>query len=242
LAAESVVLIRALVSNWYRQYGFFFAYLACVFFQDLIFGVIYLDAQRYYAPIYWSAEFLSIALGCGVTWEVFRRALKHCPGAGRMARSVFAFALVAAVSKIAVNVWTGISLWPGTMIELERNMRAIQAVFFVGLALLVVYYGIPIGRNLTGILFGYGVFISTSVLNLTLRAFFGSSFQAIWANLQPPCYLAVLVIWSISLWNYQEAPIPSAEPRVETDYEQLVMFTKKGFLRVRAFLGKDLLP
>ena len=242
VALESIVAIRALRTEWFRSYRVFFTYIIWVFFQDLFFLAVYFKGSSYYALLYWVAEFVTVALGCGVTWEIFQRALKGCPGATRMAKGVLALVLVTAVSKVAVNIWNDVAPWPGTMIELERNLRAIQATSLIALGLLVAYYGIPLGRNLIGILFGYGLFISTSVLNLTLRAFFGRPFQATWTYLQPLCYSAVLAIWCVSLWNFEEAPIPPAEPRLEKDYAQLATVTKKGLLQVRAYLGWGLRP
>jgi hypothetical protein len=230
--------MRAVASEWFQKYRLFFAYVACVFAQDLFFLEVYFNARKFYSSMYWSAEFLTVVLGCGVTWEIFQGTLKRCRGAARMASSVLIFVLVTAISKIAVNVWDGVAPWPGTMVELERNLRTVQAAFLIALGLLVVYYGIPMGRNLIGIFFGYGLFISTSVLNLTLRAFLGAPFQAAWVYLQPLCYLAVLTIWCVSLWNYREVPAPRVEPRIESDYEQLALATRKGFLQVRAYLDK----
>ena len=242
LALESIVATRALRTEWFRSYRVFFTYIIWVFSQDLFFLVVYFKGRSYYAPLYWVAEFVTVALGCGVTWEIFQRALKCCPGAARMAKGVLAIVLVTAVCKVAVNIWSDVAPWPGTMIELERNLRAIQATSLIALGLLVAYYGIQLSRNVIGILFGYGLFISTSLLNLTLRAFFGPSFHTTWIYFQPLCYSAVLAIWCISLWNFEEAPNPAAELQLEKDYAQLAKVTKKGLLHVRAYLRWGLRP
>ena len=242
LALESIVAIRALRTEWFRSYRIFFTYIIWVLFQDLVFLAIYFMGRKYYAPFYWAAEFATVALGCGVTWEVFQRALKCCPGAARMAKRVLALVLVAVVSKITVDFWNDVAPWPGTMIELERNLRTLQATSLIALGLLIAYYGIPLGRNLMGVLFGYGLFISSSVLNLTLRAFFGHTFQTTWIYLQPLCYSAVLAIWCITLWTFVEAPISPVQTQLEKDYAQLAKMTKRGFLQVRAYLGWGLRP
>src|SRR3954463_1582921 len=133
LTLESVILMRALGIGWFRKYRVFFTYIAWVLFQDLCFLAIYFNASRYYARIYWFAEFITLVLGCGLTWEIFQRALRRCPGARRMANGVLAFVLMTALSKVAVNTWDGITPWSGTMIELERNLRAVQATSLIAL-------------------------------------------------------------------------------------------------------------
>src|SRR5579863_9198816 len=170
MALEGVILVRALVTEWFKKYPFFFAYLACVFIQDVFLLSVYLFNFKYYTPLYWYAEFFSLAIGCAVSWEIFRLVLGRYPGAGRMARNVLLLALIIAITKALGNALSGGLSWPSTAVELERNLRAVQAVSLSVLALLSVCYVVPIGRNVKGILMGYGLFIATSVVTLALRA------------------------------------------------------------------------
>jgi hypothetical protein len=98
------------------------------------------------------------------------------------------------------------------------------------------------GRNVKGIFTGYGLFIATSVVTLTLRASLGNAFQSAWVFLQPLCYTAVLGIWCRSLWNYAPVPAPQLRPKIEEDYQSLALMTRKGLLQARAFLGKSMRP
>jgi hypothetical protein len=239
---ECVLLVRAWVSEWFRKYPFFFAYLACVFIQDVFFLAVYLFNFRYYTPLYWYAEFFSLLIGCGVSWEIFRLVLGRYPGAGRMARNVLLFALIMVITKDLGNFWSGDVPWPSTAVELERNLRAIQAVSLIVLALLIFYYVVPISRNVKGILTGYGLFIAASVVTLALRASLGKAFQPAWVFLQPLCYAGVLFIWCGSLWKYEPAPVTQLEPKIEEDYRSLALVTRKGLLQVRAYLGKSMRP
>jgi hypothetical protein len=242
VALEGLLLVRAWVSEWFREYPFFFAYLASVFMEDVFLLAVYLSNFRYYTPLYWYAEFFSLAIGCGVTWEIFRLVLRQYPGAGRMAHNALFFALVMVVTKALGDAWRDGVTWPSTAVELERNLRAIQAVALIVLALLGVYYVIPMGRNVKGIFTGYGLFIATSVVTLTLRASLGNAFPSAWVFLQPLCYTAVLGIWSSSLWNYEPAPAPQLQPKMEEDYQSLALVTRKGLVQARAYLAKSMRP
>ncbi len=242
VALECVLLVRAWVSGWFRKYPLFFAYVACVFIQDLFLLTVYLLHSRYYTPLYWYAEFFSLAIGCGVSWEIFRLVLGRYPGAGRMARNVLILALIMVITKGLANAWSGNASWPNTAIEVERNLRAIQAVSLIVLATLSVYYVVPISRNVKGILTGYGLFIATCVVTLALRLSFGQVFQSTWAFIQPLCYTGVLLIWCGSLWKYEPAPLPELQPKIEEDYQSLALVTRKGLLQARAYLGKSMRP
>jgi len=89
---------------------------------------------------------------------------------------------------------------------------------------------------------GYGLFISTSVIDLTLRLLLGDSFQKPWQYLQPIFYLAALTVWGLSLWSYQPIPSPATEPRIEADYQFLATTTRKRLFQVRAYLARAIRP
>jgi hypothetical protein len=242
VALETLLLVRAFVSRWFSKYPFFFAYLVSVLVQDVLLWVVYLLKIRYYTDFYWCAEFLSLAIGCVVSWEIFHLVLGRYPGAGRMARNLLLFALTMVVIKFLGESWNGVVSWPSTAIEFERNLRAIQAVSLIVLTMLIFYYAVPIGRNVKGIFTGYGLFIATSVLTLTLRASLGATFQAAWVYLQPLSYIAVLGIWCGFLWRYEPSPPLELQSRIEEDYRSLALATRKGLVQTRAFLGKSMRP
>jgi len=242
IALEGTILVRALVVGWFKKCPFFFGYLVCVFVQDLFFLAVYSFKFKYYPPFYWYAEFFSLLMGCGVTWEIFRLILGRYPGAGRMARNVLAIVLLLVLSKGLVGAWNGDIPWAVTMVELERNLRAIQALSLIVLAVLIVYYRVPLGRYAKGIFVGYGIFIATMVVTLTLRSSIGQPFQAVWVLLQPHCYAASLGIWCFSLWRGEPSPVEQAQSKIEEDYQSLAVLTRRSLVQAREFLGKATRP
>src|SRR5215471_6685396 len=116
---EIVILVRAIRAKWFLNYKLFFAYVCFVLLQDISFFAIY--RSKYYALVYWWAELLSVAMGAGVTYEIFRNVLGRYPGAGRMARNVLGIVLVVTLSKNLVSSLTGSLLLPSSVIELERD-------------------------------------------------------------------------------------------------------------------------
>jgi hypothetical protein len=243
LVLEIVLLLRGLRGELHRKYRLFYVYMSCVFLQSFFLLIIYFVRPTYYKPFYWYAEFVSVVLGCGVVWGIYRRALCRFPGAARMARNVLFFVLIVVFSRVLANTWDGTVWWPsGTVIALERDFRAVQAVLLIGLLVVIAFYRIPLGRNLWGMMLGYGLFIGTNVIILALRVLVGDSFQTAWKYLQPLSYLAVLCAWCVTLWSYRAVPVPETEPRIEQDYQLLTLTTRKGLLHARAYLGKVIRP
>ena len=239
---ESLLLQRAWFCAWFKKYPVFFSYLLCVFLQDVFFLVVYLLRFEHYETIYWYGEFFSILLGAGVTYEIFNLILGRYPGAGRMARHVLLVLVIIGLTKPLADAQARGWAWSMTAVELERNLRAVQALSLLVLALLVGYYRIPMGRNTRGIFLGYGMFIANSVVTLSFRYSIGRTFQNAWLILQPLWYLLALVTWCALLWTYEPMPVVESQPRIEEDYRSLAAATRKGVLHARTLWGKALRP
>jgi hypothetical protein len=243
LALEGLLLVRAILGDFLRKYPLFYLYLGWVLALSSVRLIIYLAEPAYYRVFYWYTQPFSVLIGCGLVWEIYRQALGRYPGAARMARNVLLFLVLMVLSKILVNAWNGSVQWQaGTTAELERNMRTVQGILLISLILVLAHYAIPLGRNLKGMILGYGLFISTSLIDLTLRLLLGDSFQKSWQYLQPIFYLATLTVWSLSLFSYQTAPLPATEPEIEADYQLLAARTRKQLLQLRAYLARAIRP
>ncbi len=243
IVLEGVPLVRAIEAKFIRHYKLFYLYLGFILLRDLwLFGV-YFRWPKFYIYAYWCSEPVGVLVGCGLVWEVYKVALARYPGTARMARNALAFLFIFATTRIFVKAWNGPTWIPQrTGYEIERDLRIVQVALLAGLIVLFVCYAIPIGRNLKGIICGYGLFLVTSVVNLTLRYNLGDSFQHSWAYVQPFCYLLVLLVWCVTLWSYAPVPEPTSEPRLEADYESLVAATKRKLHSARSHVLKAMRP
>jgi len=229
---ESLILLRGTQGHFLKKYKLFYVYVVWVLVRDLSLFAVYHVWSSGYAYVYWYSQFLSILVGCGVVWEIYRAALGSYSGAARMARSVLLFLFVITMSRIVVAAVTSGKWLPGqTTLETEREFRIVQLVLLAGLVALLTYYAIPAGRNLKGLIAGYGIFLATNLVQLTLRDFLGDRFQNWWQYIQPATYIFVLLIWCQTLWSYAPAAESRPESRIELSYQSLACETKK---RLRA--------
>jgi hypothetical protein len=199
---------------------------------------ILLRAPALYQKWYWPLQLATLVTGYGILLEILNHVLAPYPGAERFARisGLVAFGAILCFAMIAPRVMPRLS--PGTVIEFERDLRSVQALFIFGLLALIFYYGIPIGKNMKGMVFGYGLYIFTSLVSLALRSFAGASFTTIWSVVQPMTFDVSLVIWLVALWSYCPNPVPDPTIHLEEDYEALVTRTKSVIGHIRTYLGK----
>jgi hypothetical protein len=240
---ESALVVRAVRGGFIRNYRFFYSYLCFIFVRDLCLLGIYVFAPKAYAWSYWGTELASVLLGCGLVWETYRIALAGYPGAARMARNVLPLLFILTIGRILVEASISPNWIPGrTPLETELDLRIVQAALLFGLVILLAYYAIPLGRNLKGIVYGYGLFLASNLTGLMFRGALGNHFQRVWQYFQPGSYLAVVLIWCWALWSYTPVPQPEREPSLEADYEALLAATR-GKLRVlRAHVWRGIQP
>jgi hypothetical protein len=160
-----------------------------------------------------------------------------------MARNVLLLVLAIVISKVIADNWNRIGGWPaGTAVEIERDLRAVQVALLIGLVAVLAVYRIPVGRNLWGMMLGYGLFISSNLITLTVRAFLGDAFQRAWSYVQPLTYVGALFLWCLTLWSYHPASPAETHPGIERDYQFLVQTTARGLLQARSYLRRALRP
>lgn len=238
IAVQLWLLIRGVQIRQFRRYYFFHTYITSVILASAVLMTVRLRMPYVYYKWYWPLQLATLVTGYGILLEILNHVLAPYPGAERFARisGLVAFGAILCFAMIAPRVIPQLS--PGTVIEFERDLRSVQALFIFGLLALIFYYGIPIGKNMKGMVFGYGLYIFTSLVSLALRSFAGASFTTIWSVVQPMTFDVSLVIWLVALWSYCPNPVPSPTIHLEEDYEALVTRTKSVIGHIRTYLGK----
>jgi hypothetical protein len=239
LLLELAILIRAVATKTVAKFPYFCAYILCVFCVSAALEIPYVVSPGLYYKWYWPTQFATLVAGCGVIFEILRHALEAYPGAERVARvtslAIFAFTFLYVGFKAAMLS----ELTPlAVTVELERDLRTIQALLLASVLTIVVYYRIEIGRNVKGLIVGFGVYVGTSLVTLAVRAFLGPRFNAGWEILQSGSYLFALTVWMVALWSYYPQPVPLDRTRLDADYEALAGSTREILQSLRSYLRR----
>lgn len=223
-----------------RKLPLFYSYICFVLAEELARFIGYHLGFLVYQRTYWATQFLGLAVGCVVIFEIYRVGLKGFPGTARIARNLLLFVFAMVFAKAIV---TGISGWStNSYVALERDLRVVQGSAFVAVLIVFVIYAIPTGRNLKGILLGYGIFLATAIVQLTVMVYLGGEIRQVWSYVQASSYLLVLCIWTASL-RKPAAEIESHVPaKLEEDYRVLREATLRLFRRSRQPLNRAVRP
>jgi hypothetical protein len=231
------ILARALWGKFLSRYPYFYIYLLYVLGQTTAcFAVYYLNPKAY-ARVFWSTEFFAVILGCGVIWEIYSQALGPYVGVARLVKSLlFGVIGVVVVGVILRNSLSSNSTFPFEVTaHLDRSLRETQAIFLGLILALLLYYAIPLGRNMKGMIVGYTLYIAVLVCNLAFRTFLWREYQ-----LAQFAYTASLGVWCVSLWSYSPNPLPESRSKLQLDYEALSEKTLQALARARRYLSRGI--
>jgi hypothetical protein len=236
--SQLLVLWRAVRASAIKKYPYFYAYVGSTC-SSFILSIVYLADRSSYNRWYWPIQLVTLVFGCGVVIEIFRHVLSPYPGAEKFAMAA-AFAAFGAVFCVAIFYMVfGIQPFSVTAaIDLERNVRAVQAALLFAILAVVFHYRIPIGRNIRGMIVGYGIYIAISLISRAVEAFAGGWLRLVWLYVQPLSFEGSLVIWLVALWSYQPNPAPDALIQIEADYEALASRTRTALRTMRSYLGR----
>lgn len=234
---ELLLLLRGWRRGLLRHYPYFYTYIAVSFSGALVGYFVLLTHPSAYSAIFWPLEFLTLFVGCGIVLEIFRHVLAPYPGAEKFAQAI------CVVTFIAIFLFGLLYFFisaPGSIaqseVSLERNVRAVQILFFAGIVGTIFYYGIALGRNIQGIIYGYGLYLGMSVMAFALRLYYHSKVDML-RTARPFVFDVSLLIWLIALWTYDPNPRPSSGGGPGGNYEAVVSLTRARINALRDHLG-----
>jgi hypothetical protein len=228
IVVEALLLYRGVRAHLVQRYLNFYIYALSLFLADGVLMVFYYARPALYARWTWYAGFMVLFLGCGVILEVFRQVLSAYAGAEKLARLVSSAVFGAIICfAIVYPIWSPkSSVAQALYVVVQRDFLFAQALILLVLLQVISYYGIPMGRNLKGMVLGYGQCIGVTLITLAVRAYLGAGFQEVASTLQQMSYLAALAVWLMNLWSYCGNPVPEATIAPDADYDQLASRTR----------------
>jgi hypothetical protein len=189
--------------------------------------------------MYWVFEFSSLVLGCFVFFELYRVALKPYPGTARMARALLAVLFAVAAIKTIIKTLNVPEWWRNaTPAQVEGLLRVCELLAILALTVLFLSYSVQFGKNLRGILMGYGFFVSWSVICLALVAARVATATTFWSYTFPLSYLLSLSVWTMHLWSYQPNLVPDRAIPLEQEYQRVAAATQRRLHTARGYLAK----
>jgi hypothetical protein len=163
IAALAILCLRLCLAGLHRIYVYFFGFLVLELLQALIPLLLPLRS-RLYRDSYVASEALIVAFSALVVLELYSKVLRDLPGIAGTARRYIRLTLGLAIviALLPLGVETTMATLTGYLNSFERIVMLSLVVFVLLVSVFLVYYPIPLGRNVIVYSIGYTVFFLTN--------------------------------------------------------------------------------
>lgn len=209
LVAQIVALLALYAKmSWdglYKIYVYFFGYLAVELLQLLVPVFVPLDG-RMYRDAYVVSQALVICFSILVVLELYSIVLRRLPGIGNVSRRYIKVTLVlaAGISLLPLSLEKTPNTVTGYLFILQRPVMTSLLVFILLITAFLVYYPVPLGRNVLVYLLGYAVYFVTNSTTIFIRNL-GHYWSRPISDVHMLVFFTCLVFWLFALSRSGEA-------------------------------------
>jgi hypothetical protein len=199
ISALAILCLRMCLAGLHRVYVYFFGFLVLNLLQALIPMLVPLES-RLYRDLYVASEPLIVAFSALVVLELYSKVLRDLPGIASTARRYIkaTLALAIGIALLPLGVETTKATLTGYLNSFERTVMSSLVVFVLLVSAFLVYYPVPLGRNVVVYLMGYAVFFLTNAAT-TLMINLGHHWIRQLSSLVMGVEVVCFIFWFIAL-------------------------------------------
>jgi hypothetical protein len=199
IVALAALCLRMWLAGLHRVYVYFFGYLVLELLQSLIPVMVPLGTRLYRDAFVASQAFI-VAFYALVVLELYSKVLGNLTGIAAVARRYIQIILVLAIglALLLLGLVKPKATLTGYLVTFERTVMASLVVFILLVTVFLVYYPVPLGRNIVVYLMGYAVFFltrTTVTLVINLEHHWSRELSSIAMGVSVLC----LIFWIMAL-------------------------------------------
>ncbi|PYV34254.1 MAG: hypothetical protein DMG22_06765 [Acidobacteria bacterium] len=210
-ALSALLLMRAKPARLLSRFPFFYAYVFYMAATGVIAEWLYLRKSGVYPEATWVRLLTGLLAEFIVLLEVSDHLFTRFVAVRRLGRLI---ALVVCAAFFLAYVAPALSEPHNSrelILEFFKRASLTKAVIIVALLAACRFYRLPLEREVSGILIGFSVFLTSNVVNSTLgQQFSPAVIERAFGIIGPVSYTLGMLVWTVALWNPK--PALAAQP------------------------------
>ncbi len=240
IGSDGFLLWRLSRHRQFRRYPYFAAFVSYDLLRTVFAVTVFHFRPSSYATMYWDTEAIALVLLFAIVWEIARNLFPVGSFLRRLAWktviSTEAMLLPALLllawgwSRSDFHEYPVLNVWP----VVEQYFTFAIALLLLILSGVARYYGVAFGRNMRGLISGFGVYLSLYAANFAALQIV-PRFHIYWQFSSSITYSAMVFSWLWAFWQYAPPPVPEKiRPQHLAQYKQVwehLWTTTMGLLR-----------
>ncbi len=203
IAFEAVLIWRAARGGFFSKFPLFHSYIAYMFSGAVVCMLTLWLRPEAYANVYWFYFLIIVLAEFGVLVEVSDLIFEPHAAVRQLARLLIVGLCIASLLLSILPAVLETRPLGVTFLNLVKLSALLKVVAIAALLSTALFYRIPLGRNVSGIMLGFAVYLSVAIANYAAAAEFGKADADVLSWLHRGSYAMCLLIWTISLWRYE---------------------------------------
>jgi hypothetical protein len=212
LVLELILLVRGKEGNFLSLFPSFYCYIAYIFSGSAVTLVIYRLYPEHYASAFWFHFLITLLAEFAVLVEISDRVFDLFPALRRLGRFLTLSICATFFLLYIFPALTERRSASAAILDLMKRTSVTKTAIIIVLLAVARYYRVPLGRNISGMMLGFSLYLAVNVANFAVAETYGRALYArAFAIVGPLSYAVCLLVWTLSLWRY--------EPVLQTDRE-----------------------
>jgi len=188
LLLQALLAVTLLAKQNSKRFPFFAAYSFFCFVESAVLYGLWFAGTQYISPRrsvqgFWIAEIISLMLGFGVIYEIFRKLFSSYSALRALANRLFQWASVALAFMGFLVIYFQVLSPYGPVVDamyvVEEATRTIEVGLLLFLFLFANAFGLHWRQSVFGIALGFGIFISVELIAVTMKLQFSGTFNIV---------------------------------------------------------------
>jgi hypothetical protein len=213
-----LLLLRAARGEFLSRFVLFYSYVAYVLCGSAMANVVSWLRPEYYASTFWYYFLVALLAEFAVVVAISDHLFEPYPAIRQLGRFLAVFICSALFLFYVFPSFTGARSSSLALFDFVKRTTLTKALVILAILAAARYYRLPFGKNVSGMMAGFGIYLGVNIANFSLaevygRAIYGRTFSVVGPLSSTLC----LLVWTVSLWRYE--PILAIHRRVHDGNE-----------------------
>jgi hypothetical protein len=200
-----LIILRAFQGKYLWRFPFLYSYVGFVFCTA---PALYFVVQRIwpesYPSWYWLYYLTSLVVEFAVLIEIADQIFRPYPAVRQLGRLITIGTCVGFSATWIIPALLRATTSSIAILTFAQETDVAKVAMILGLLITIRYFRIPLGKNISGILWGFAFYVTVGSVIFTGAILYGRDLfaQALYILL-PSSYFTCLLVWVVALWRYE---------------------------------------
>jgi hypothetical protein len=213
IVLEATLLLRGRKGGLFHRFPLFYSYVAYYFSASLVRFLIYRLRPEFHATAYWFCYLITLLAEFAVLLEISDHIFAPYPVIRMLGRLITVMICSLFFAFYVLPSFLQGQSRSALLLDFSLRTSLTKAAIITVLVAIARFYRLQLGRNVAGLMAGFGFYLAVYMVNFAAAETFGKSIYAdVFRFITPLGSVVCLAVWTATMWGFQTVPLPTPRP------------------------------